>query len=394
MTALSIVGAVYHEHCIWPAWNQVYGSAGRAAHAISGHVEAVSLTTYQNLNSDLFRALAELEGISLKAEEPGPHISFRYVHSLSPPLIMPARATFTSLPPLNVEAEAVLRFGMLEGTAVVHAERCVYDPQSAFDPEPFERNGSYAKRLAIVGNRKEIVAMAGGGVDWEAAARVLLKDSVEVVVVKGGVGGATVVERSGATNVPAYRAEQVFTVGSGDVFCAVFAAEWACCGEDPVTAARKASRAVAEYVQSMSLPLPGSFDEIPEAVAVEVLVYLAAPFFNIGQRWLVDEARRCLVELGLRVFSPIHDGGGGPAEKVGPADLHALDRCDLVFALLDGLDSGTLFEVGWARAGDKPKPVYAFAQSASDEDLKMVVGSGCHVFEDLVTALHHAACRT
>jgi nucleoside 2-deoxyribosyltransferase len=123
-------------------------------------------------------------------------------------------------------------------------------------------------------------------------------------------------------------------------------------------------------------------------------VYLAGPFFNIGQRWLVDEARRCLLELGMRVFSPIHDGGGGPAEKVGPADLEALDQCDLVFALLDGLDSGTLFEVGWARAREKPKPVYALAPSVSEEDLKMVAGSECRVFEDFVTALHHAAWRT
>jgi nucleoside 2-deoxyribosyltransferase len=394
VSALSIVGGVYHERCTWPAWDQVYGSAGRAAHAISGHVDAVTLVTYQNRNSDLFKGLAELEGIVLKAEQPGPDISFRYVHSLSPPVIKPALATLEALPPLEVQAEIVLRFGMLEGTAVVHADRCVYDPQSAFNPEPFEKNGSRAKRLAIVGNRKEIVAMAGGGLDWEAAARALLTNGVEVVVVKGGVGGATVVQRSGAETVPAYQAGQIFTVGSGDVFCAVFAAEWACKGQEPVAAARKASRAVAEYVQSMSLPLPMALEPLPEAIAVEGLVYLAGPFFNIGQRWLVDEARRCLLELGLRVFSPIHDGGGGPAEQVGPADLEALDRCDLVFALLDGLDSGTLFEVGWAKGRQKPKPIYALAQSVSEEDLKMIVGSECRVFEDFVTALHHAAWRT
>ena len=146
----------------------------------------------------------------------------------------------------------------------------------------------------------------------------------------------------------------------------------------------------------MSLPVPSRAQleatALPEAVAREGRVYLASPFFTLGQRWLVDESRRCLRELGLLVFSPVHDVGPGPAEQVAPAALAALHECDVVFAILDGLDSGTVFEVGYARAVDKP--VYALAQTVSEEDLKMVVGSDCKVFEDLVTALHHTAWRT
>ena len=97
-------------------------------------------------------------------------------------------------------------------------------------------------------------------------------------------------------------------------------------------------------------------------------------FFTISQRWLVDEVRRELGNLGLEVFSPVHDVGPGPAMVVAPADIAALDECDVVFALLDGLDSGTLFEVGYARA--REIPVYALAQSVSTEDLKMIEGSG------------------
>jgi nucleoside 2-deoxyribosyltransferase len=111
----------------------------------------------------------------------------------------------------------------------------------------------------------------------------------------------------------------------------------------------------------------------------------------MSERWLVDEARRGLAELGMDVFSPVHDVGPGPAELVTPADLDALQRCDVVFAILDGLDSGTVFEVGFARA--LGKPVYAFAQTVSDEDLKMLAGSDCRIFDDFVTALHHTAWR-
>ena len=85
----------------------------------------------------------------------------------------------------NVSDEVVLRFGMMEGSAVVSADRCVYDPQSAFDPQHFSANGSHARRLAIVGNRSEIVTM-GGDTDPIAAARVLLGEGAEVVVVKSG----------------------------------------------------------------------------------------------------------------------------------------------------------------------------------------------------------------
>ena len=131
--------------------------------------------------------------------------------------------------------------------------------------------------------------------------------------------------------------------------------------------------------------------EAVDTIATSSEVYLASPFFTVGQRWLVDEARRGLADLGLKVFSPLHEIGPGPAHVVAPADIAALKKCDIVFAILDGLDSGTIFEVGYARA--LKKPVYALAQNVSTEDLKMIEGSGCRVYHDLVTALHHAAWR-
>lgn len=194
--------------------------------------------------------------------------------------------------------------------------------------------------------------------------------------------------------MPPHRSDKVWTIGSGDVFAAMFAARWGVHGDGPVEAAQLASLGVAAYAQTMALPVP-SVEMLQQwsapATAVGGRVYLASPFFTISQRWLVDEARRALRELGLQVFSPVHDVGSGPAEMVAPADLAALDECDVVFAILDGLDSGTLFEVGYARA--RNKPVYVLAQTVSAGDLKMVEGSNCHVHDDFVTALHHLAWR-
>ncbi|WP_250492908.1 PfkB family carbohydrate kinase [Caballeronia sp. GAWG1-1] len=396
MTEIFIAGGVYHEKCIWPDSDQIFGSAGRAATALTTHVDKVTLYTYARDDvAQEFEKTAELFGFAVVAHPTETGISFEYVHCMSTPVVRPALARVPKLAAIEVAAEAVLRFGMLEGSARVNAKWCVYDPQSAFHPEPFGANGSKAEHLAIVANRSEIVAM-GQNADPDVAAANLLAQGAEVVVVKSGPEGAFVHTTGGAKkHIPAYQSPQVWTVGSGDVFAAIFAGRWAVHHDAPDVAAELASRAVSSYAETMALPS----ERVPElqnaqrvpATTVPGKVYLASPFFNLGQRWLVDEARRCLAELGLEVFSPVHDVGPGPAHEVGPADIKALKECDRVFAILDGLDAGTVFEVGYARA--EGIPVYALAQAVSDENLKMVIGSESKVFYDFVTALHHTAWK-
>jgi hypothetical protein len=393
---ISIVGGIYHERCLWPDWDQIYGSGGRAAATLSGHIGSVMLHGYiSGETATAFEPCRAMYGFNLERTAASQTVSFEYVHSMSVPQIRPGLSQIKKNAPIQISGEVVLRFGMMEGSAVVHANRCVYDPQSAFAPEPFSANGSSAEQLAIVGNRGEIVAL-GGDADPIKAAKGLLNNGAHVVVIKRGAVGADVVDPTAVTHVPAYRSDRVWTVGSGDVFASVFALAWGVEGFEPKEAARVASLAVAAYAESMALPVP-SIDDLrkltrPEAALLGGRAYLASPFFTLGERWVVDEARRCLEEIGMSVFSPVHDIGSGPAELVAPADLAAIDECDVVFAVIDGLDSGTLFEIGYARA--LKKPVYALAQSASDADLKMIVGSGCTVFDDFVTAVHHLAWRT
>jgi len=396
MTAITVVGGVYHERCIWPEWDQLYGSAGRAAAALSGHVEQVRLCTYARSDtSTFFQPYASLYGFTFDPIDAAQTISFEYVHSMSTPTICPPVGRIRQNRQIVVSDEVVLRFGLLEGTAVVTANRCVYDPQSAFSPEAFSANGSQASHLAIVANRSEVLAMSGASDPIEGA-RSLLAKGAELIVVKSGPAGALVVDGGDVTAVPAYQTDRVWSIGSGDVFAAIFAARWGVHNDPPIAAAELASKAVAAYVESMALPSPTPetlrSDQRQPAITVPGRVYLASPFFTLGQRWLIDEAREALISLGLDVFSPVHDVGSGPAEMVAPADLAALHKCDRMFSILDGVDSGTLFEVGYARALNLP--VYALVQSLVPEALKMVRGSGCRVFDDFVTALHHTAWRT
>jgi nucleoside 2-deoxyribosyltransferase len=90
-------------------------------------------------------------------------------------------------------------------------------------------------------------------------------------------------------------------------------------------------------------------------------------------------------------FSPLHEVGPGPASIVGPADIKGLEKSDAVFAILNGLDAGTVFEVGYAVK--KGIPVVCFAQNVAEESLKMVEGTGCEVVDDFVSALYRTIWR-
>lgn len=83
-------------------------------------------------------------------------------------------------------------------------------------------------------------------------------------------------------------------------------------------------------------------------------VYLAGPFFTGGEREFMEKTRQKLREKGYKVETPLDIGYvKGGDEDVFAADLSAIDRCDAMFAILDGLDAGTMCEIGYARARDK-----------------------------------------
>lgn len=392
---IHVVGGVYDERCIQPRWDQLFGSGGRAAAALAALGE-VTLHTYvaDTRRRDLEARAASFGGVALRLTTVSATVSFDYVHPLSIPLVLPPPHMLERAPDLRVDADLVLRFGMMEGDAVVHAKRAIYDPQSAFSPRSFGDNGSKADDLAIVANAYEVRSMTREE-DVETGAKHLLdREGASVVVVKRGSRGALVLTRDGArTLVPAFRTDLVFGIGSGDIFAAAFAHYWGREGTAPEVAAELASKSAAWYCASRSAPLVNRTDLSAMTWApvqsTPGQVYLAGPFFSMAQRWLVEEARTHLLGMGLKVFSPLHEVGAGPAEVVAPADLRGLDACDRMLALVDGSDPGTLFEVGYARA--RSLPVVALSETLSEEELKMIVGSGCRHTDDFATAIYFTA---
>ena len=396
MTSVDIIGGVYREICRFPSWDQIYGSGGRAAAALSNYFDEVRLHTFVS-DAEKQDTLATIESFGVKVDPRSSDnlVSFEYLHCLSTPSIEPTSWKLGEGSNFAVEAEFAVVFGMMEAVPPVVAKKCVYDPQSAYEPLPFSKTGSRADRLAIVCNRSELRMMTGS--DNESAAISFLKaENAEVVVVKCGLSGARVFTDDGEQcQIPAYKCSDVFLIGSGDVFTAAFSLGWAELGMSPKDAADYASKAVSRYAETKVLPIvhPNDVSSVSwdPAILKGGKVYLAGPFRELGQRVLIEEARKHLKQIGFSVFSPVHDIGHGPAEGVVSKDLDAIVEADLVFAILNGSSPGTLFEVGYAKA--LGKPVYCLAQNMRDQDIKLPVGSGCVIKDDMVSLIHEMSWR-
>ena len=92
------------------------------------------------------------------------------------------------------------------------------------------------------------------------------------------------------------------------------------------------------------------------------LIYIAGPLFNTHERWYLERIAETLEAAGYQTFLPHRDAGllGQVSlerrSTLFYTDLQALDRCDIVVALLTGpdQDSGASAELGYAYAKGKP----------------------------------------
>jgi hypothetical protein len=370
---------------------QLYGSGGRAAAALS-KLTSVELHTFfpEADKEDVVLNMAAL-GVDCVVHPSHHVIEFHYHFPLSPPRIAPV--PLPTADDVTIQAEHIVRFGCLEGEMVVHAKIAVYDPQSGGQPAPFGANGSTADRLALVLNESELFVLSaaepGEPIDTQVAR---LSDNPEVVIVKSGPHGAAVfLNGKRAGEVPVYKSENVYKIGSGDIFTAMFALGWIERGLSALEAANQASRYVAHYVETRlpEMPAEPPIKEPWSPKKAPGKVYLAGSFFSTEHRWLVEETRAALLSLGIPCFSPLHDVGVGTGKAIAEADIAGLDECEVVLALLSDMDPGSLVEVGYAvRQGLK---VIAVVESPGPQDLTMVGGLGCSIQTDLATAVYHAA---
>jgi len=112
-------------------------------------------------------------------------------------------------------------------------------------------------------------------------------------------------------------------------------------------------------------------------------IYFAAPFFNPSQiereEWLIKELRH----IGFRVFSPRENILLTPnatqeeREKAFQDNIKEINNCDLVFAVTDGKDMGTIWEAGYAYGKNKPVVYYNETLGPEGKFNVMLAQSGC-----------------
>jgi nucleoside 2-deoxyribosyltransferase len=397
MTTLKIAGGIYREICQFPERREILGSGGRGAAALSSLNADIELHSFVSATAerDVLESLL-VYGFSIITHRSASLISFRWLHGLASPQQEPLPAVGDTPAKMEVRGDVVLRYGMVEGHAIVHGETVVYDPQAPLRAVSFRENGSSAKCLAYVINSAEAVLLTKETEPFDQLRYLHDVEGAAVVVLKQGPHGALVSDGARTTRVPCYKTDNVWSIGSGDVFSAVFCHFWAIEKRPAADAAFRASLATAFYCNGSYLPLPRNFQE--QATPVECVpttrigerrqVYLAGPFFTVAQRWLIDSLRETFRKLDVEVFSPIHDVGEGKSEIVAPEDLIGIHKSNVVFAVCDGLDAGTLFEIGYAFA--HRIPVIAFTQVENESDLTMLRGTGCAIEKDLDTAIYKA----
>ncbi|HWH30500.1 MAG TPA: PfkB family carbohydrate kinase [Mycobacteriales bacterium] len=394
-----VVGGTYAESVTVPEHHDDASGSGMRAAAALGPGAATLVTAVDGQTADAAASAAAVLSVERSTVERDQPVGFRYFTPVGDPSIDGPGASHDA--PLAADDDTVLVFGMIEhGPRQVRARTLVVDPQRPRDLVGLDLAGLSWNRLAVVANAREAAALAGAPLPAaQAAARLLAQ--ADIVVVKDSARGCLVATRTSPdpVRVGPYPTPTVWPLGSGDVFAAGFAHALDA-GADPFEAARAASAAAAWWCGTRRTVVPGSvlaggsLNGLLPGVGPELVppdeapaVYLAAPFFTLAERWLVETCRSVLVGLGARVFSPLHDVGPGGDEVAAP-DLAGLDASDSVLALLDGWDPGTVYETGWAhRSG---LPVVGHINSPGHDGTKMLVGTGAEIHSDLSSALYRA----
>lgn len=97
----------------------------------------------------------------------------------------------------------------------------------------------------------------------------------------------------------------------------------------------------------------------------ELKVYFASPWFNSEQAEREERVKNRLRELGFNVWSPKENSSLSPItdpnirKRVFAINVNNIKDSDIIFAITDGKDMGTIWEAGFANGYNlsKNKPI-------------------------------------
>lgn len=391
----TIIGGSYKETCDLYGTCELQGSGLRALELFMelGWDDKLSYFSCAGKLKPYIESKYSRRNVGIYITE-GADVEFNYDHPFRMKSLYPrADVLYKDRKHIEVEDENILVFGMVDADFKVKGKKVVYDPQTTMMIPPYRAGGSEADELVLVLNAGEARAISGETELESQRKKIFEKEGCTALVIKQGAKGAMLYRNreDEGMRIPVYMTPQVNSIGSGDVFTATFAYIWFN-GHTLEQAAMEASKAVACYV--MEHRMNGLKDKLstyplqPLEYKHDGQIYLAGPFFSFSQRWLINQFYQALRGENVKVFSPLHDVGVGDAEEVTEPDIEGLLASNVVLAVVDGLDSGTLFEVGFAVANKKK--VVAYVQNESEKALQMLVGTGCEIEKDFTTAVYKA----
>lgn len=120
----------------------------------------------------------------------------------------------------------------------------------------------------------------------------------------------------------------------------------------------------------------------------ETRVYIAAPFFNQEQLLAVNEIENILDKYGIEYFSPRLDGVLTEMSKTEKSErmkgiflgnIAELNRCNLMIAVIDNYDTGTVFELGFFFGKKKEEPIITVSNRDFDLNVMLKFSVSCHL---------------
>ena len=200
-------------------------------------------------------------------------------------------------------------------------------------------------------------------------------------VFKENRGGARVFDGTNTVEIGAQLRPIAHSVGVGDCFDVAYI--YTATRSSTAAALTYASFVAADYaattyVDDFKRAVQDSLSNSPETIVQlqgvrvpwerrpDFHIYIAAPDFDFVDRTSIDSIVDSLRYHNFTPHRPIEEHGqmgvglsSTRKQELFNRDIDLLGRCQLVVAVLLYDDPGTLIEIGWAAAGEKPVLVFA-----------------------------------
>lgn len=389
---INVIGGTYREINYDDVSMEIFGSGFRCAKFLLENRNEVNFITSGNNETDKF--LKENQKVypklKFKCYTYDEIITFQYSFALDEPSIFPSLLNISKTENWEFNGDDVIAFGMLESDYKIDCKKAVYDPQSSMKPKRFMELGK-AEELVYIINRNEAHSISSSKDIEGIKTYFFQEENAKAFIIKNGPYGATLYTKSEEFQIPCYITENVHKIGSGDIFTASFGYYWMSKNLSLEESALLASKSTAVYCDKKAyIDCTGNFKfEYEEFIGNNLSkkqVYLASPFFALSELILVDKIRDALLSFGVKVFSPFHDIGLGEATSIAKKDIEGINNSDVIFAVLDNLDSGTLIESGFSMANGKI--IIGYHRTCGENKLLMLKPGDFTTNTNLTTALY------